>query len=225
MNNIGLAPRIQRRLLGTLGRRWLIGLTRVERRETVAGHDLIVDPGVLSPTLFRAGRHLAEFAAMRMPAAESVLDMGTGSGACAIAASHRALQVIAVDINPAAVRCATGNVARNELQDRIDVRHGDLFEPVANESFDGILFNPPFHTGPSNDGFTQAWQSVDVLERFAGQLPEHLKPGGSAWIIFSNFGDQDRLFASLDAAHCSVIPIEHHRFLAEVFTIYQVRPR
>ena len=76
-----------------------------------------------------------------------MLDLGTGSGVGAVFAAQWAGQVVAVDVNPAAVRCARINVLLHGVEDRVDVLQGDLFEPVAGERFDVILFNPPYFPG------------------------------------------------------------------------------
>ena len=55
--------------------------------------------------------------------------------------------VTAVDINPDAVRCARINALQHHLETCIEVRQGDLFEPVQGERFDLVLFNPPFFRG------------------------------------------------------------------------------
>ena len=73
--------------------------------------------------------------------------MGTGSGVCAVFAARHAHRVVAVDINPGAVRCAALNALLNHVEARIEVRQGDLFAPVARERFDLVLFNPPFFVG------------------------------------------------------------------------------
>src|SRR6185312_16852143 len=96
-----------------------------------------------------------------------VLDMGTGSGVCAVIAARHARRVVAVDINAEAVRCAGINARMNHLEHKIDVRHGDLFAPVAGERFDLVLFNPPFLLGTPRDDRDRAWRSNDVPERFA----------------------------------------------------------
>ena len=77
----------------------------------------------------------------------AVLDMGTGSGIAAIAAARRGARVVAVDISTEAVRCARINVLLNRVDDRVEIRCGDLFEPVQGERFDLVLFNPPFYAG------------------------------------------------------------------------------
>jgi release factor glutamine methyltransferase len=77
--------------------------------------------------------------------ASSVLDLGTGSGAVALAiASERQLAAVtAVDVSAAALEVALRN-SRNLGLSRIDWRLGSWFAPVAGERFDVILANPPY---------------------------------------------------------------------------------
>ncbi|MEM3051279.1 MAG: 50S ribosomal protein L11 methyltransferase, partial [Candidatus Bathyarchaeia archaeon] len=58
---------------------------------------------------------------------ERVLDMGTGCGILGIVASKRAHEVIAVDVNPYAVRCAKYNSKVNDVLSKIATVQGDLF--------------------------------------------------------------------------------------------------
>lgn len=116
---------------------------------------------------------------------ESVLDMGTGSGVQAIFAAEVAGQVVATDISAQAVETAKLNVRRHHLQNKIDVREGDLFGSIKpNERFDVILFNIDY---PSNQ-YTQFWW--DVHERFFAQVRQHLNPGGR---IYYQFGLIDNI--------------------------------
>jgi release factor glutamine methyltransferase len=75
-----------------------------------------------------------------------ILDLCTGSGAIAVslAKEYPAAQVIATEISPAAAAIARRNAARNGVADRVDVREGDLFAPVAGAQFDLIVANPPY---------------------------------------------------------------------------------
>ena len=77
------------------------------------------------------------------------LDLGTGNGHQALFATRHADQVTAVDINPRAVRFAEFNALLNETS--LDLREGNLFEPVAGETFDLIVSNPPYVISPEND--------------------------------------------------------------------------
>jgi len=117
-----------------------------------------------------------------------VLDMGTGSGVCAIVAARYARQVVAVDINPLAVHCARVNVLLNGVEARAEVLEGDLFTPLNGRRFDVVLFNPPFLQGAPRDHADRAWRSTDVAERFAAQLRDHLSPAGFALVLLSTFG-------------------------------------
>lgn len=93
---------------------------------------LLVDPGVS----FGSGLHGSTRACLellvslyRAAAPLEVLDLGTGSGILALAAARLgAKRVIAVDCQPVAVETAKANVARNLLEDRVDVRLGDALE-------------------------------------------------------------------------------------------------
>lgn len=98
--------------------------------ERVHGVPILVTPTVFNPKRLRTG----EFFASRLDATliegnADVLDMGTGSGVCAVFAAGYARRVVAVDINAAAVRCAGINAALNLLEDKIDVRHGISLSP------------------------------------------------------------------------------------------------
>src|SRR5581483_2417147 len=137
----------------------------------------------------RSGEYLAaQLEAQLGTRTADVLDMGTGSGVGAVVAARHARRVVAVDINPTAVRCARANVLLNRLEDRVEVLEGDLFAPVAGRRFDVILFNPPFFQGVPRDDADRAWRSTDVAERFAARLRDHLAPGGFALVLLSSVG-------------------------------------
>ena len=75
-----------------------------------------------------------------------ILDLCTGSGVIAVSLAKEfpAAQVVATELSPAAAAIARRNAARNGVADRVDVREGDLFAPVAGERFDLIAANPPY---------------------------------------------------------------------------------
>jgi len=156
--------------------------------ENLCDAPILVTPGVLNPRLMRTGEFFA--AELRQHVGEhcEVLDMGTGSGVCAVVSAKYARKVTAVDINPAAVHCAKVNVLMNKMDDRVEVLAGDLFAPLQGRRFDVVLFNPPFLQGVPRDDADRAWRSTDVAERFAAELREHLTPSGFALVLLSTFG-------------------------------------
>ena len=111
------------------------------------GLPLFVDPHVLVP---RPDTETVVEVAVKTRADKAapcrVLDLCTGSGAIALALAKElpAAHVIATDISADAVAIATKNVERNGLGERVEVRRGDLFAPVATDVFDVIASNPPY---------------------------------------------------------------------------------
>lgn len=167
--------------------------------EYVDGMPMLVLPDVFNPRLFRTGEALARYlqSMPRLPGTR-VLDLGTGSGIAALFAARAGAEVVATDINPEAIRCARINALLHGLEARIDIRHGDLFEPVRGERFDLVLCNPPYFPGPPRDTWENAWRSDDLLERFASGLGEVLLPAGRALLMLSSDmeGAADRLARS-----------------------------
>jgi release factor glutamine methyltransferase len=195
------------------------------RVERVHGAPFVVMPSVFNPKLPRTGEFLAAQLDSRLVGADAeVLDMGTGSGVCAVIAARRARRVVAVDINPEAVRCAGINALLNHLEHKIDVRHGDLFEPVHAERFDMILFNPPFLLGTPRDDRDRAWRSTDVAERFASGLGAHLKPGGCALVLLSSFGDAPVFLEEFRKRELAVRVLAQRRFVNETLAIFRLEP-
>lgn len=206
------------------GRR-LRGLHRYDEfiLERVHGVPILVIPSVFNPKRLRTG----EFFASRLDASligrnSEVLDMGTGSGVCALFAARHARRVVAIDINAAAARCAGINTLLNGLENRIEVRHGDLFEPAAGERFDLILFNPPFVIGEPRNDRDRAWRATDVAERFAAGLSRHLKPGGAALLLLSSYGDAAAFLRPLLARGHHICRICERGYLGERLTLYRV---
>ena len=205
----------------------LIGKDRYDdfRLERVHGIPFVVTPSVFNPKVPRTGEFLASQLDARLVQQDwAVLDMGTGSGVCAIFAARHARRVVAVDINEAAVRCTDINARLNHLEHKIDVRHGDLFGPVLEERFDLVLFNPPFVQGSPRDDRDRAWRSNDVAERFAAGLGAHLKPGGFALVVLSTFGAAPVFLEEFRKREVAVHVLAQRRFVNETLAIFRLEP-
>jgi release factor glutamine methyltransferase len=158
-----------------------------------------------------------------------VLDLGTGSGAIALAvadAARRAepssamhsVQVTAVDLSEAALAVARANGVRLGLA--VDWRAGAWFEPVAGCRFDRVLSNPPYIA--EGDPHLAALQHEPQLALTAGpdglrdlrqivaQASDHLQPGG--WLLLEHGHDQADAVAALLAA-AGFEAIDHRRDL------------
>jgi release factor glutamine methyltransferase len=157
---------------------------------------LRVTPAVLVPrpeTELLVERALALHAAAHARVAE----LGTGSGAIALAlASERPdWRVTATDISAGALAVARGNAARLALTG-IDFRRGSWFEPLAGERFDLILSNPPY-IGSDDPALadpalaheprlalTPGEDALECLRAIAHEAPRHLAPGG--WLLLEH---------------------------------------
>ena len=125
---------------------------------------------------------------------ESALDVGTGSGAIALALAEERLarSVTATDISPAALAVAARNAAGAGLAE-IDFRAGPLLAPVGGLSFDLVLSNPPYLTDSewrSSEPEVREWEprvamaagadGLDVVRGLVAGLDDVLRPGG--WV-------------------------------------------
>jgi release factor glutamine methyltransferase len=111
---------------------------------TFGGLELVTSPLVMTPRETSTGlvvcatRHLEDRPGV-------VVDVGTGSGAIALAVAEAAphAAVWATDVSSAAVELARLNAHRAGLQDRVTVRHGNLLDPFPGMA-DVIVANLPY---------------------------------------------------------------------------------
>jgi release factor glutamine methyltransferase len=154
----------------------------------------VLDPRPDTETLVDWGLEL--LARLDRPA--RVLDLGTGSGAIALAIKYHcpSAQVSAVDLSPAALAVARSNGALLHLD--VDWQAGSWFENLAGQRFDLILSNPPYiaegdpHLPALRHEPRQALVSgVDGLRdirTLVKQAPRHLAAG--AWLLLEHGHDQ-----------------------------------
>jgi len=142
---------------------------------------------------------LVEAARSRMGVVGVLLDVGTGSGALAIAllTERPAWRAVATDVSAEALAVARENARRHGVEERLDLRLGDLFEPVDGQRFDAIVANPPyipteeigvlepevarFDPRHALDG---GQDGLSVVRRLVSQAPEHLTSGGFVAVEF-----------------------------------------
>lgn len=114
-----------------------------------------------------------------------VLDLGTGCGIQAITATRHAQAVIGTDISQRALAFAGFNARLNGAA--IELREGDLYQPVAGEKFDHIIANPPFVIDAPTEvrhEYRDAGRPGDaIMAELARNVIHHLEPGGVAQFL------------------------------------------
>jgi len=155
--------------------------------------DLKVDSCVLVPrpeTELVVDRCLELLRGVEQPA---VLDVGTGSGAIALAIASElpAARVTATDISPAALDVAWANAVALGLA--VEVRRGDLLDGLDDRRFDLIVSNPPYVSEQEIEDLepevavheprlaTVAGDGLDAYRRLLPDAREHLAEGG--WLV------------------------------------------
>jgi release factor glutamine methyltransferase len=142
-----------------------------------------------------------------------VLDLCTGSGVIAISLAKelRAARVIATELSEAAVALARRNAERNGVADRVEIRHGDLWEPVAGERFDLICSNPPYIASSVIETLQaevkrEPRMALDggpdgmaFYDRICAAARIHLEPGG-ALVVEHGFDQADAVRERFGAA-------------------------
>lgn len=173
-------------------------------RKEFYGLELTVGPAVLVPR--PETELLVDLALARKPA--SVLDLGTGSGAIALALKRHlpASRVVASDASAAALAVAQQNAAKFDLA--IEWRHGPWFEPLAGERFEAIVCNPPYVAvgDPHLDSLPfeprlallAGDDGLDAIRVLAREAPAHLLPRG--WLLLEHGQGQHAAVRALLAA-------------------------
>lgn len=181
--------------------------TDLLRKRTIGsrGRNFVVRRGVFDPEKHLSGVAFAdalpELAAERLPERAKVLDLGTGCGLLAAALTEVARTVVATDVSQRAVDVATKNLAGL----RVEVRAGDLFEPVWGEWFDLVVMNPPYEIGPSDD---LTLGSPDLIERFGAEVAGFADRALIGWP--ADDGDTLRAASGLRLDEVARIPTAGH---------------
>jgi release factor glutamine methyltransferase len=158
------------------------------------GLTLKVTPAVLIPR--PETEHLVEAVLHHLPKDQPtrIVDIGTGSGAIAIAlAVHLPkAHITALDLSPEALSIAKQNAETHKVADRITFLQSDLLAAIANEPpYDAIVSNPPYipHTDhptlhpevrdhEPHTALFAGTEGLDIYRRLIPQAHTHLKPNG-----------------------------------------------
>jgi release factor glutamine methyltransferase len=176
------------------------------------GLTLQVTPAVLIPRPETETLVEAVLAELASSAPLGILDVGTGSGAIAIALAHHlpTAHITAVDLSTAALEVAAANAAHHNLTSRISFQQSDLLNALAPEAtFDAIVSNPPYVPIADRDtlhpqvrDFEPASalfagnEGLDIYRRLIPQAHAALKPNGLLSLEIGH-GQRDAIAALL----------------------------
>ena len=178
-----------------------VPLAHLTERQTFLGLELLAGPQALIPrkeTEILGRAALAKIGCMaRKRGPLLVLDICTGSGNLALAYAHYEPQarVCASDLSPEAVDLARRNARFMRLDERVDIRLGDLLEPFESAEFIGrcdfVSCNPPYISAAKlkalhpeisrhepEAAFNGGVYGVSILMKLVKNAPRFLRPGG-----------------------------------------------
>lgn len=169
------------------------------------GLNLAVNPDVLIPR--PDTEILVEWALDLIPTNQSwrVLDLGTGSGAIALAIQHQRpkAEVVAVDASAGALSTAQHNALQLKLP--VQFLLGSWLAPVQGQTFDLIVSNPPYiaegddHlaalTHEPITALTAGPDGLDDIRQIIRDAKSNLKPGG--WLLLEHGYDQAQAVSQL----------------------------
>ncbi|MFN2645501.1 MAG: peptide chain release factor N(5)-glutamine methyltransferase [Burkholderiales bacterium] len=194
----------ERRLAPEVAERFAAFADRRRRGEPVAyivgekefyGLTLTVTPAVLIP---RPETELVVELALEQAFATAA-DLGTGSGAIALALKHHRphARVVGVEASAAALEVARRNAVRLALQ--VEWRHGRWCEPLADERFQLIVSNPPYvaegdpHLAAlayePQGALIAGGEGLEAIRAIVREAPAHLERGG--WLLIEHGQGQE----------------------------------
>lgn len=188
------------------------------------GLSLRVTPDVLIPR--PDTELLVELALERLPQQGRVLDMGTGSGAIAIAIAHSRpdVKVTALDVSQAALAIAQENANRHNTS--IQFMHSNWYEALKpDDQFDVIISNPPYivagdvHLSQGDLRFepvgalTDGADGLSALRIITSQAASHSPPKG--WLLMEHGYDQAGAVRDLLSSH-DFIEVQSWQDLASI---------
>jgi len=167
----------------------------------ILGRRFVVLPGVFSPHYFDSTRLFSRLFPYKSD--DAFLEVGCGTGITSVlAVKNGAKHVLAVDINPRAVKNTKLNAKLHNCHKAIKARQSDLFSTIgAGEQFDTIYWNLPFIFVEDDFQFETIVERAlfdpgyNATRRFLHEAPKHLSKGGRIVLGFGDFGHRALLSA------------------------------
>lgn len=205
--SIGYARRIERRLAGE-PIQYIVGVCEFYGLPFTVTRDVLIPRPETEHSVEKVLELAKKFTAPR------IVDVGTGSGAIAVAVTHTlpAARMVAADVSSAALEIASANAERNGVAERIRFVQGDLLVPVAGEQFDIVVSNPPYVAESDRETLSievreyepdaalfAGASGLDVYRRLIPSAYAVLVPGGYV-VLEIGYGQRDAIAGLLKDA-------------------------
>ncbi|HAW20713.1 MAG TPA: methyltransferase [Flavobacteriales bacterium] len=201
MRTFARMPTLLKRIIHYTYRPWAIRYIKKDRVYRYKGLELSVPVGVFHPGLFFSTKILAELVESLPLKGKKLLELGSGSGLVSCVASRCGAQVLALDINPLAVRVTQQNAVTNGLQ--LESFESNLFGSIPAQVFDVIIVNPPYYPKDPKNHAESAWFAGAEFQYFHAlfaQIGAYIQ--GDSKVFFSASED-------VDLEKISVIALDH----------------
>ena len=167
---------------------------------------------------------------LHLHGANLVLEIGTGTGLVSLVASRHVKKVVATDISSLALKCAKNNFDLNGVASKIQLRQGSLFKPISRgETFDIILFNPPYLPADSRepeDSLTRSWSAGEdgraIIDEFLLNCDEFLKDNGKILLIQSSLSNPDKTIEILKNKRMKIEKLDEKSFFYETIILFLI---
>ena len=202
------------------GYRWYLQKKRWYHFEGLA---ICIYPSVFHPGWLGTTKTFLEFLRPTDFTGKKVLELGAGSGMIALWISRVGGQVMATDINPAAIRSIRESSQRNQLN--IEIIHSDLFKAIPNQKFDYLLINPPFYPREANNDRERAFYCGPNFEYFHdlfSQIGDYVHASSKVLMILTDDCDLEAI--DQIASKVGQMELLHERkYMGEKHLIYRFR--
>lgn len=158
---------------------------------------LEIPPEVFHPGFFSSTQLLLQYI-LELPLKEKkILELGAGSGLISMVAAGKGAKVIAIDINPIAVEYLEANSKQNNIQ--FEIIHSDLFDDIAQQSFDIIAINPPYYKKHPQTLLDHAWycgENGEYFSKLFRQLAAYVHSNSEVIIVLCDGCDIEMIKSS-----------------------------
>jgi hypothetical protein len=143
----------------------------------------------------------------------TALDLGSGCGIQAFLAAAHSQRVVGIDPNRRALALSEFNAGLNQIPN-VEFREGDMFQPVAGETFDLIISNPPFIISPDHrhQFLSGGLEGDEVCRRIVREAPAFLNDNGycifnANWAVIAGQDWRVRLSGWFENSGCDGLVI------------------